>query len=140
MNTPENTDGTLLKSPALFAFLDEQRTKQRAKADAKRREQRDAQLMAEMHDECHECRNTTPKTSPPPDYEGAVFMVFGRSTGKTSNLNLIFRGTSYTSSRCHKETDYSCPPSLLKAPLGGASCSGSFLGRERNMRISQTKS
>jgi hypothetical protein len=52
MNTPENTDGTLLKSTALFAFLDEQRTKQRAKADAKRREQRDAQLMAEMHDEC----------------------------------------------------------------------------------------
>ncbi len=36
----------------LFAFLDDQRTKQRAKADTKRREQRDAQLMAEMHDEC----------------------------------------------------------------------------------------
>ena len=52
MNTPETTDGTLLKSTALFSFLDEQRTKQRAKADAKRREQRDAQLMAEMHDEC----------------------------------------------------------------------------------------
>jgi len=52
MNTQETTDGTLLKSTALRAFLDEQRTKQRAKADAKRREQRDAQLMAEMHDEC----------------------------------------------------------------------------------------
>jgi 5'-deoxynucleotidase YfbR-like HD superfamily hydrolase len=52
MNTPENTDGTLLKSTALFAFLDEQRSKQRSKADTKHREQRDAQLMAEMHDEC----------------------------------------------------------------------------------------
>ena len=52
MNTPENTDGTLLKSTALLAFLDEQRTQQRTKADAKRREQRDAQLLAEMHEEC----------------------------------------------------------------------------------------
>ena len=52
MNTPKNTDGTLLKSTALFAFLEEERTKQKEKADAKKREQSDAQLMINMHNEC----------------------------------------------------------------------------------------
>lgn len=54
------------------------------------------------------------------DSEGAVFMVFGRPTGKTSDLNSIFRNTSCTSYRCHKDTDHSYPPSLSSSVLFGA--------------------
>lgn len=39
------------------------------------------------------------------DSDGVAFMVYGRSTGKTSHLNSIFRSTSYTSFRIDERDD-----------------------------------